>query len=101
MVRPKIPRRINSDPDITYFKPRAVPLSVLKEVTLDIDELEAIKLCDLLGLGQVASAKKMNVSQSTMQRILKSARQKTAKALVEGMAIKINLSSTSKKEKAS
>lgn len=90
MVRPKIPRRTKSNPNVTYFKPRAVPLSSLKEVTLNIDELEAIKLCDLLGLGQTTSAKKMNISQSTMQRILSSARKKTAEALVEGMAIKIN-----------
>lgn len=90
MVRPKIPRKIKSNPNVTYFKPRKVPLSILKEVSLNIDELEAIKLCDHLGLGQAVSAKKMNVSQSTMQRILSSARKKTSEALVKGMAIKIN-----------
>lgn len=89
MVRPRIKRLINSDLNATYFKPRAIPLSKLEEVELGADELEAIKLCDLLKLGQVTSAEKMGVSQSTFQRIITSARSKTAEALTEGKAIKV------------
>ncbi|MGM0482755.1 MAG: DUF134 domain-containing protein [Patescibacteria group bacterium] len=89
MVRPRINRLIDSKPNATYFKPRAIPLSNLEEVELEADELEAIRLCDLLKLGQVASAEKMGVSQSTFQRIITSARSKTAEALTEGKAIKV------------
>lgn len=89
MVRPRKPRKILFDPCVTYFKPRAVPLSALEEVDLGGDELEALRLCDLERLGQTAAAKKMKISQSTLQRILTSARQKVARGLIEGKAIKI------------
>jgi predicted DNA-binding protein (UPF0251 family) len=89
MPRPLKPRRVFFDPDVTYFKPRAVPLSMLKNVDLSIDELEALRLCDLKNLEQTEAAGKMKISQSTLQRILTSARQKVAQALIEGKAIKI------------
>jgi len=89
MVRPTKPRRINFNPNVTYFKPRAVPLSILDEVDLGVDEIEAIRLCDFKKRGQVEAAKKMKVSQSTLQRILTSAHKKIAEALIEGKAIKI------------
>jgi predicted DNA-binding protein (UPF0251 family) len=89
MARPLKPRRVLFDPNVVYFKPRAVPLSILEEVDLNIDELEALRLCDLKNLEQMEAAKKMNISQSTFQRILTSARQKVAQALTEGRAIKI------------
>ena len=89
MARPLKPRRILFDPNVTYFKPRAVPLSMLEEVELDIDELEALRLCDLNNLEQIEAAKKMKISQSTIQRILVSARRKVAEAIIEGKAIKI------------
>ena len=89
MVRPIKPRLIRFNPNATYFKPRAIPLSVLEEVDLAADELEAIRLCDFKDLGQIEAGKKMKISQSTLQRILSSARSKVAEALVEGKAIKI------------
>lgn len=89
MVRPLKQRIIKFDPNVTYFKPRAMPLSELEEVDLDIDELEALRLCDLKDLDQIEAAKKMKISQSTLQRILSSARKKVAEALIEGKAIKI------------
>jgi predicted DNA-binding protein (UPF0251 family) len=89
MVRPTKPRRVSFDPNVTYFKPRAVPLSMLEEVDLAKDELEALRLCDLKGLDQRTAAKKMKISQSTLQRILEKVRKKVAEALIEGKAIKI------------
>jgi predicted DNA-binding protein (UPF0251 family) len=89
MTRPLKPRLIRFNPDVVYFKPRAVPLSVLKEVDLGIDELEALRLCDFKNLDQIEAAKKMKISQSTLQRLLESARKKIAEALIQGKAIKI------------
>jgi len=89
MVRPLKPRRVFFDPNVVYFKPRAVPLSMLEEVDLGVDELEALRLCDYKNLEQIEAAKKMKISQSTLQRILASARKKVAEALIEGKAIKI------------
>jgi len=64
----------------------------LEEVDLNVDELEAIRLCDLQGINQTGAAKKMKVSQSTLSRILISAHKKIAEALIEGKAIKIEKS---------
>lgn len=89
MARPIKPRRVMFSPNITYFKPRAVPLSILEEVDLGVDELEALRLCDLKTLSQVKAAKKMGISQSTLGRVLTSARKKIAEALIKGKAIKI------------
>jgi predicted DNA-binding protein (UPF0251 family) len=89
MARPIKPRRVLFNPNAVYFKPRAVPLSMLEEVDLSIDELEALRLCDYNNLEQIEAAKKMKISQSTLQRILSSARKKVTEALIEGKAIKI------------
>lgn len=90
MVRPIKPRRLCFNPSVNYFKPRAIPLSSLKEVELRLDELEVLRFCDYQGLEQKEAAKEMNISQSTLQRILTSARKKIAEAIVDGKAIKIN-----------
>ena len=90
MPRPKIIRCVNFEPEVTYFKPRGVPLSSLEEIDLTIDELETIRLKNYKGLEQTECAKKMKVSQSTFQRILCLANQKIADALINGKAIKID-----------
>ena len=89
MVRPIKPRRILFNPNVTYFKPRAVSLMELEEVSLSADELETIRLCDFKDMSQIEAAKKIKISQSTLSRILISAHKKIAEALVEGKAIKI------------
>ncbi len=98
MSRPKKPRQVTFEPNVVYFKPRAIPLSELKEVNLEVDEIEALRLCDLKKMGQTEASKKMGVSQSTFQRILSSARKKIAEALIEGKAIKIKNNSILDKE---
>ena len=89
MVRPQKPRKIRFRPGTTYFKPRAISLRDLKEVSLEPGEIEAIRLCDLKKKSQVEAAQKMKVSQSTLSRILISAHKKIAEALIEGKAIRI------------
>jgi predicted DNA-binding protein (UPF0251 family) len=76
-------------PDVTYFKPAGVPIGVLNEVVLSVEEAEAIRLKDLECLEQEDGAGRMNISRATFQRILASARQKMADALLHGKAIKI------------
>lgn len=71
------------------FKPAGVPSSRLTELVLGIDELEAIRLADLEGLYQEQAAEQMQVSRQTFGRIISVARGKVAKALVEGMSLRI------------
>ena len=68
---------------------QANPLSMLEEVDLTLDELEALRLCDLENLEQEEAAKRMKIFQSTLSRILVSVRKKIAEALIKGKAIKI------------
>ena len=88
--RPKIPRKICHCPTATYFKPQGIPHQALESICLDADELEAVRLKDFLGYNQRRSAKEMKVSQPTLARILKSARQKIASCLIEGKAVKLD-----------
>ena len=90
MPRPKNLRRINFDPEITYFKPRGVPMSRLKEVEIGLDELEAIRLKYKEEKNNEQSAKEMKISSSTFQRLTASALKKIADGLISGKAIKIH-----------
>jgi predicted DNA-binding protein (UPF0251 family) len=90
MVRPRRFRRVMFGPNVDYFKPRGINLSLLETVDLKVEELEAIRLKDYENVEQTEAAEKMNVSQPTFHRILQEARRKIAEALVNGKAIKIH-----------
>ena len=89
MPRPKSPRWIRGAPQRTWFKPAGVPMRELEEVTLSLDEIEAVRLTDLEGLYQEEAARQMGVSRQTLGRISASAHRKIAEALVEGKAIRV------------
>lgn len=82
-------RRVSFLPGITYFKPAGIPLRALEEVCLSVEEAEAIRLKDIEDLDQEQSAAEMNISRTTYQRVLESARKKVADALLNGKAIRI------------
>jgi len=82
-------KRVEEMPGVTYFKPRAVPLSVLEEVVLSVEELEALRLAHQEGLYQQAAAERMAVSRATFGRVLDAAHRKVTRALVEGCALRI------------
>lgn len=69
------------------FKPTGTPLGELTQIVMAPDELEALKLCDYDGLFQDQAGVRMGVSRGTVQRLLAVARQKVARALVEGAAL--------------
>ncbi len=89
MPRPFKCRRVAFRPGVTYFKPAGIPLSELEEVIISVEEAEALRLKELERLEQEQGAEKMNVSRPTFQRVLASARQKIADALLNGKAIRI------------
>lgn len=88
-MRPRKRRCVGREPGVNYFKPQGVPFSSLEEVILTVEEYEALRLADLQGLPQDKAAKKMDVSQPTFHRLLKSAREKASRAIVEGKALRI------------
>jgi predicted DNA-binding protein (UPF0251 family) len=89
MGRRQLWRRVSSIPLVNYFKPAGAPMASLEEVQLLIEEAEAIRLKDFEKLEQGKCAEEMNISQSTFSRLLDSARQKIADALLNGKAIRI------------
>ena len=89
MVRPQKNRLVAFRPDISYFKPRGIPMMDLEEVILTVDEHEAIRLADLLDKSHEEAGRRMGVSRATFGRIIQRARKIMAEALVNGKAIRI------------
>ncbi len=90
MPRPRKIKSVDFEPEVTYFKPRAVPLSRLEEVEIGFEELEALRLANIEKLSQSDAAQRMEIHQSTFQRTLARAREKVTDALVNGKAIKLH-----------
>ncbi len=61
----------------------------LEEVRLTVDEGEAIRLADLMGLSHEEAGRCMGVSRATFGRIVQRARKTVADALINGKAINI------------
>ena len=89
MVRPTKTRHVSYVPDVTCYRPSGIPLTLLEEVRLSIEEIEAIRLKDGEGLKQSESARRMGVSRPTFQRVLAAAHRKIAQALIQGQSIRI------------
>jgi len=86
--RPKKYRIVRQNPAISQFSPRGKP-GRPDEVDLSMDEFEAIRLADFMGLSQKEAAQSMHISQQTFSRILKKAHKAMAEAIVSGKIIKI------------
>ena len=89
MVRPRIRRLVREMPKVFYYKPFGIPLRELSVQVLSISEYESLKLKDYEKYSQIEASVMMKVSQPTFNRLYLEARKKLAKAIVEGLAIKI------------
>jgi uncharacterized protein len=89
MARPQKNRRVAFNPAISYFKPRGIPMLQLEEVRLTVDQREAIRLSDLLGMSHEEAGHRMGVSRATFGRIIQLGRKALADALINGKAIKV------------
>ena len=87
MPRKQRCRWIDSYPDHWSFSP-AEP-SESGPVVMSLDEYEAIRLLDHLGLTQEACAARMGVARTTVTAIYDSARKKLADVLVNGKTLQI------------
>jgi predicted DNA-binding protein (UPF0251 family) len=87
MPRPKKPRFVSGYPTLTAFIPEGVP--VTGEISLSVEEFEAVRLSDFEGLDQESAANLMAVSRQTYGRILARARHCISEALITGKALKI------------
>ena len=90
MPRPRKHRRVCCNPSTNYFKPRGIPVFELEEILLDHDELESLRLADLLAYSHEKAAMEMKISRATFGRIVEVARKKVADGILNGKAIRIN-----------
>lgn len=85
--RPRVRRRIEERSAFRCFGPLC---GKPDEVVLLLpEEAEALRLVDLVGLGQEAAACALGISRKTLWRDLHEARRKVADALVHGKMIQI------------
>ncbi|MHC4560604.1 MAG: DUF134 domain-containing protein [Planctomycetota bacterium] len=89
MARPVKCRTVCCNPRSDYFKPHGVPVRRLEEVSLTMDELEAVRLADLEGMYQEDAASRMNISRQTFGNIINSAHNKIADALLNAKSLRI------------
>lgn len=89
MPRPRKQRCCREHPGDRVYKPRSLPMHALPVLHLALDELEALRLCDVEGKDQTAAGVRMGVSRGTVQRLVKSGRSKVVRALVESAALVI------------
>ncbi|MDP3179280.1 MAG: DUF134 domain-containing protein [Spirochaetaceae bacterium] len=90
MSRPVNERRLGAPIPPRLMKPAGVPARELEEIRLGFDEAEALRLADYEGLYQEAAARSMGVSRQTFGRIIEMARRKTADAILNGKALRID-----------
>ena len=82
MSRHKRKRRVAALPQITALSTYGG--SPIHHESLTIEEYEAIRLIDYIGLTQSEAAEKMDVARTTIQAIYCKARFKIARCMVEG-----------------
>ena len=89
MSRPKKERVVYRPPLYADFKPTSMQRSGLESLLLELDEFEAIRLADYLGMEHTEAASEMEISRSTFTRLIDKAREKISCFLVEGKHLQI------------
>ncbi|HAK45383.1 MAG TPA: DNA-binding protein [Spirochaeta sp.] len=89
MPRPEKDRIVNTPPLFNSFKPTGFVKSGLKQVIISLDEYEAIRLADNMGLDHSEAAQRMEISRSTFTRLIEKARKKVSSFIIEGTELVI------------
>ena len=87
MPRPRKCRKVCQMPRSVGFTP--IGLRGEGCVIMTVDEYECIRLLDHRGFSQEACGTYMHIARTTVQLIYNNARKKLARALVEGVELKI------------
>jgi predicted DNA-binding protein (UPF0251 family) len=86
--RPKKKKIVQEEPRIDHFSPRGRP-GRPDESIVAMEEYEAIRLHDYLGMQQKQAAEMMGISQQSFSRIVRDARRKVSDAIVNAKIIRI------------
>jgi predicted Fe-Mo cluster-binding NifX family protein/predicted DNA-binding protein (UPF0251 family) len=92
MPRKPSPKTIRSRPSVRFFAPSESEFGTARGgITLLLEEWEALRLVDYIGLEQTVAALSMDISRQSVQMLLSSARSKLARAVVEGLPLQIQV----------
>ena len=89
MPRPKNNRIVHNPPLFADFKPAGYKANMLKRTALTLDEYEAFRLADFIGLSHEEAAAEMEISRSTFSRLIEKSRRKIAELIVKGNSLVI------------
>ncbi len=89
MPRPKNKRIVHTPPVFTEFKPLGVSARVLNKTSFSLDEYEAFRLADDVGLSHAEAAGEMGISRPVFSRLIEQARKKIAQFIVNGNLLSI------------
>ncbi len=89
MPRPRKCRKVCSLPKISEFSPYGLKKKNSGIVVMTVDEYESVRLIDYQNFTQEECGTYMNIARTTVQQIYNNARNKIAKAIVEGLPLKI------------
>ena len=89
MSRPPDHRIVYEPPLFTQFKPVGVKGQDLEQIRLTLDEFEAFRLADFLGMMHAEAADEMGISRSTFSRLIEKTRNKMADFIIQGKQLVI------------
>ncbi len=89
MARTEKNRIVGEPPLFNAFKPIGVKGPDLTKVYLTLDEYEAVRLADEIGLSHAEAADEMEISRSTFTRLIDRARKKIADFIIYGKMLMI------------
>ncbi len=72
------------------YIPSGREMSNVEHVVIQLDEFEAMRLCDYDGLNQIQASEEMRISRATIQRLLNTGRLKIMDALLNDKYIMVN-----------
>ena len=87
--RPRVSRHLDTSHQARCYAPQCMPSGDEGVISLLPEEVEILRLVDLVGLEQEEAAARLGVSRKTAWRDLHSARRKVAEALVNGRVLEV------------
>jgi len=89
MPRPQDNRIVLEPPLFSEFKPLGIKGQDLEQVQLALDEFEAFRLADHIGLSHAEAAVEMGISRPTFSRLVEKARKNIADFIIQGKLLNI------------
>ncbi len=89
MPRPQDNRIVLEPPIFSEFKPLGVKGQDLEQIQLALDEFEAFRLADFIGLSHAEAAGEMGISRPTFSRLIEKARKNIADFIIQGKLLSI------------